>query len=256
MVTPLATADSCPQCGADVRLSRARCESCGFLLTAAPPPRTRPPTARPAPRRDDSRRLTALVLVVGGLVVSVLLAIGVWLRDPGERVPQAAIGSAAGPTAPSAAPARLDPGLLLAEARRQATVWHRDAVLLEITAGPLDTRGVTPEGTVELVFSTPSGSRLVGGSETGAERLKLSTSGGPLSKSEERGGKGRVAPEPNCVFENAWLVARHAGADTAPTPSLRYAWSDKYGRPVWEVLAADGQVLRRLDGVSCSILTR
>lgn len=187
-----------------------------------------------------------------------LLATGasMWLRDSGEQVPRAAIGSATGRPAPSAAPARLDPSLLLAEARRQASAWHPDAVLLEITAGPLDARGVTPEGTVELVFSTPSGSRLVGGSETAAERLKLSSSGGPLSRSEERGAKGRVVPEPNCVFENAWLVARHAGADTAQAPSLRYGWSDKYARPVWEVLAGDGQVLRRLDGVSCSILTR
>jgi hypothetical protein len=37
---------------------------------------------------------------------------------------------------------------------------------------------------------------------------------------------------------------------------MRYAWSEKQGRPVWEVVTSEGQVQRRLDGVSCSILTR
>jgi hypothetical protein len=37
---------------------------------------------------------------------------------------------------------------------------------------------------------------------------------------------------------------------------MRYQWSDKHGRPVWELLGGSGEVLRRLDGVSCSILTR
>jgi hypothetical protein len=37
---------------------------------------------------------------------------------------------------------------------------------------------------------------------------------------------------------------------------LRYSWSEKQARPIWEVVSGDGQVLRRLDGVSCSILTR
>src|SRR5262249_25474208 len=98
--------------------------------------------------------------------------------------------------------------------------------------------------------------RLVGGAEAGGERLVLSSSGGELAKNEERAGKARVAPEPNCLFEDAWAAAQRAGVDASGGPSMRYQWSDKYARPVWEVLSGDGQVQRRLDGVSCSILTR
>jgi hypothetical protein len=146
--------------------------------------------------------------------------------------------------------------LLLADARRQASAWHHDALLLSISASPLNTRGVAPDGKVEFGYGRPSGQKLVGGSETTGERLVLRTSGGALETSEERSAKARIALEPNCLFEDAWTAAQRAGADASTGPGLRYAWSDKYARPVWEVTASDGQVLRRLDGVTCSILTR
>src|SRR5258705_9506836 len=84
MAMPFATADLCPQCGADVRASGARCKSCGFWLPAAPAPRTGPPMARPLPLKDDSARTTIAVLAVGGFVVLGLVAAGVmiWLRQP------------------------------------------------------------------------------------------------------------------------------------------------------------------------------
>jgi len=63
-------------------------------------------------------------------------------------------------------------------------------------------------------------------------------------------------PEPNCLFEDAWASAQRAGADANAGLSLRYAWNEKQARPIWEVVGGDGQVLRRLDGVTCSILTR
>jgi len=127
---------------------------------------------------------------------------------------------------------------------------------VSLSASPLDARGVAAGGKVEISYAKPSGQRITGGADAGSERLALSTSGGPLAKSEERAGKGRVAPEPNCLFEDAWAAARRAGADVNAGLGMRYLWSEKYGRPVWEVLSNDGQVLRRLDGVSCSILTR
>jgi hypothetical protein len=77
-----------------------------------------------------------------------------------------------------------------------------------------------------------------------------------LTKNEERSGRSRIAPEPNCLFEDAWSAAQRAGADANAGLGLRYAWNEKQGRPIWEVVNADGQVQRRLDGVSCSILTR
>jgi hypothetical protein len=84
----------------------------------------------------------------------------------------------------------------------------------------------------------------------------LRTVDGALSQSEERTTKARIAPEPNCVFEDAWSAAQRAGVDVQAQPSIRYQWSDKHARPVWEVLGPGGAVLRRVDGVSCSILTR
>ena len=257
MVMPAATADLCPQCGADVRLSGTRCKSCGFWLPAAPAPRTGPPMARPTPLRDDSKRTLIAVLAVGGFVVLGLVAAGamVWLREPAATgaAPSAAV--AAAPTV-SAAPARLEPSNLLAEARRQASAWHHDAMLVSLNASPLDARGVTTGGKVEISYAKPTGQRITGGAEAGSEHLTLSTNGGPLTKNEERGGKARVAPEPNCLFEDAWAAAQRAGADANAGLGMRYLWNDKYGRPVWEVLNGDGQVQRRLDGVSCSILTR
>jgi hypothetical protein len=214
--------------------------------------------ARPTPPKDDSRRTTIAVLAVGGFVVLGLVAAGamVWLRQPSaaDVAPRAAVASAV-PIA-SASPPRLEPSILLAEARRQASAWHHEAVLVSLNAGPLDARGVAPGGKVDISYARPSGQRITGGAEAGNERLALSTSGGALAKSEERTGKGRVAPEPNCLFEDAWNAAQRAGADANAGLGLRYFWNEKYGRPVWEVLSGDGQVLRRLDGVSCSIITR
>jgi len=258
MVMPAAMANLCPQCGADVRDSGTRCQSCGFWLPAAPAPRTGPPQARPTPPKDDSRRTTIAVLAVGGFVVLGLVAAGamIWLRQRSavDAAPRAALVSVV-PVA-SATPPRLEPSSLLGEARRQANTWHHEAVLVSLSAAPLDARGVAPGGKVDISYARPSGQRIVGGAEAGTERLALSTSGGPLVKSEERTSKGRVAPEPNCLFEDAWSAAQRAGADANAGLGLRYFWNEKYGRPVWEVLSGDGQVLRRLDGVTCSIITR
>ena len=115
---------------------------------------------------------------------------------------------------------------------------------------------VAPEGSVEFTYAKPSGQRISGGAEAGAARLKLRTSGGELTQQEERAAKSRIAPEPNCMFEDAWAAAQHAGAAPNANLRMRYLWSDKHARPVWEVSSAEGEVLRRLDGVSCSILTR
>ena len=257
MVMPDAMAQLCPQCGADVRASGARCKSCGFWLPASPAPRTGPPMARPTPLRDDSARTTVAVLAVGGFVVLGLVAAGtmVWLRQPPANVapPTAAVASA--PVA-SAAPLRLEPSRLLVEARRQASAWQPDAVLVSLSASPLDARGVAAGGKVQIAYAKPSGQRLGGGADASGERLLLSSSDGTLIKNEQRAAKAKVAPEPNCLFEDAWASAQRAGADVSAGLGLRYSWSDKQGRPIWEVLSGDGQVLRRLDGVSCSILTR
>jgi hypothetical protein len=257
MVMPQAMAELCPQCGADVRASGARCKSCGFWLPAAPPPRSRPPMERPVPPKDESRKQTILVLAIGSVVVLGLLAAGtmVWLRQPSaDDAPRPAVAALVAPTA-SAAPQRLEPSTLLAEARRQASAWHRDAVLISLNAGPLDARGVAPGGKVEISYAKPSGERLTGGADAGSERLLLSAQGGDLASRQERGAKGRITPEPNCLFEDAWAAAQRAGADVNAGLGLRYAWSEKHGRPIWEVVGAEG-VQKRLDGVTCSILTR
>lgn len=210
--------------------------------------------ARPTPLKDDSRRITVVVLAVGGFVVLGLMGAAAWLRRPNASDgPPVAVASAA----PVAKPApRLEPSTLLAQARREASAWHKDAVLVNLSASPLDARGVAPGGKVEISYARPGGQRITGGADASSERLTLGTSGGPLEKSEERGNKARVAPEPNCLFEDAWSAAQRAGADANGGLGIRYFWNDKYARPVWEVLGGDGQVLRRLDGVSCSIITR
>lgn len=257
MVMPAAMAELCPQCGADVRASGARCKSCGFWLPAAPAPRTGPPMARPEPPKDDSKRTMIAVLAVGGFVVLGLVAAGLMiaLRQPDESgAPAPAAAAVLAPT-PSAPP-RLEPSRLLANARREASAWHRDAVLVNLRASPLDAQGVAPGGKVEMTYAQPSGQRITGGAEASAQRLVLSSTDGSLAVNEERALKARIAPEPNCSFEDAWASAQRAGADARAGLGLRYGWNDKQARPIWEVVSSDGQVLRRLDGASCSILTR
>ena len=257
MVMPAAMAELCPQCGADVRASGARCKSCGFWLPAAPAPRTGPPMARPEPPQGDSRATLIVVLAVGGFVVLGLVAAGlvIALREPatsGAPPPAAAAMIAPAPSAPT----RLEPSRLLANARREASLWHSDAMLVNLSAGPLDAQGVAPDGKVEVTYARPSGQRLTGGAEASAERLVLTSTDGALAKNEGRASKSRIAPEPNCSFEAAWASAQVAGADASAGLGLRYGWSEKQARPIWEVVSRDGQVLRRLDGASCSILTR
>lgn len=256
MVMPARVAELCPQCGADVRASRTRCPSCGFYLPAAPAPRAGPPTARPAPPKDASRRTTIAVLAIGGFVVLglVLAGLAISLREPVDIAKPAAF------TAPvpsvDVEPARLDPSSSFAEAKKQASAWHSDAVLVSVEASRLDARGVTPAGGVEFVYARPSTARFTGGAETGAERLRLRSTSQGLTKTEGRAAKARIAPEPNCSLEDAWQAAQRAGATADADARLRYAWSEKHARPVWEVRSADGETLKRLDGVSCSILTR
>jgi hypothetical protein len=257
MVVPQALAQTCPQCGADIRLAGARCQSCGFWLPAAPARRTGPPRARPSRSIHAERRTLLAVLGVGGFVVLGLFAAGVsvWLRRP-ER-PEVAPKVAAVLTAPAAsAAARLEPGRLLADARRRASGWRRDAVLVSLLAGPLDAQGIATGGKLELTYAEPAGQRVSAGADTGSERLFLSSDEGGLSVREGRGPKSHIAPEPNCVLEDAWAAAQRGGENPEAASSLRYGWSDKHGRPIWEVVSRDGQVSRRLDGVSCSILTR
>lgn len=213
--------------------------------------------ARPEPPKDDSRRTLIAVWGVGGFVVLGLVAAGamIALRQPdasGAPAPAAAARIAPVPSTPP----RLEPSRLLANARREASAWHRDAVLVNVTAGPLDAEGVAVGGKVEVTFAQPSGQRITGGAEATAQRLVLSSTDGGLSKNEERAPKSRIAPEPNCSFEDAWASAQRAGADAGAGLGLRYGWNEKQARPIWEVVSREGQVLRRLDGASCSILTR
>jgi hypothetical protein len=214
--------------------------------------------ARPVPLKDDSKRATLAVLVIGGAVVLGLVVAGaaIALREPNGNVaakPTAALTPAA---LPSAEPARLEVSSLFAEAKRQASAWHQDAVLVSVGVSGVDAQGVATDGVVEFAYARPGGQRFTGGAETGSERLLLRWGGVGLARSEERSAKARVAPEPNCLFEDAWGAAQRAGVAANGKLRLRYGWSDKHGRPVWEVLNVDGDVLKRLDGVSCSILTR
>lgn len=257
MVMPAAMAELCPQCGADVRTAGTRCKSCGFYLPATPALRSGPPTARPVPHRDRSQQTTLAVLAVGGVVVLGLLALGavIALRGPAlDDPPPAAAATNSAPI--SAEPARLEPSSLFAGAKRQALTWHEDAVLVSVEVSRLDARGVAPGAIVEFTYARPNGQRFTGGAETGAERLILRTSDGAFVKNEGRAGKAQVAPEPNCLFEDAWSAAQRAGAAPESDLRLRYSWSEKHARPVWEVQNQNGSVQRRLDGVSCSILTR
>jgi hypothetical protein len=199
-----------------------------------------------------------VVLSVGAFVVLGLLAAGslIFLRRSQQVSAPAPVAAALTPTPAAPSAPRVEPGSLLAAARREATSWHNDAVLVGLSASPLDARGVAAGGKVEITFAKPSGQRIVGGAEASGERLVLGSSDGTLTKREERAAKSRIAPEPTCLFEDAWSSARRAGADPSAGLGLRYGWNEKQGRPIWEVVSGDGQVLRRLDGVSCSILTR
>jgi hypothetical protein len=214
--------------------------------------------ARPSFAKDDSARTTLLVLVVGGIVVLGLAGVGlmVWLRQPEPNSLRPVLATTTAAAAPSSARRWLEPSSLLADARRQASKWQHDAVLVSLSASPLDAHGVAEGGKVTIMYAKPSGQRISGGAETGGERLVLTTSDGSLAKSEEHAAKSRVAPEPNCLFEDAWRAAQRAGDDPNAGLGMRYVWSEKHARTVWEVLSRDGNVLRRLDGVSCSILTR
>lgn len=213
--------------------------------------------ARPTPRARGPKRHVLFALGGGLAAIFSLVALGasVWLRTGAAPVASAAPLSSTTPPLLDEPP-RLDPNGLLGEARRKASQWHRDAVLVSVDAGPLDARGVITEGKVEVAYAKPGGQRVSGGAEASSDRLLLTSTGGALVSREERRGKAQIAPEPNCVFDDAWSAAQRAGADAQAALGIRYVWSDKYARAIWEVTGSDGQVLRRVDGATCSIITR
>src|SRR6186713_1517944 len=103
MVMPVALTEECPQCGADVRASGARCQSCGFWLPATPAPRTGPLMARPVPGKDTTQATTRMLLVGGGVVVLALFGVaavvGLRKSEPASVAPAVS----AAPAAPASA---------------------------------------------------------------------------------------------------------------------------------------------------------
>ncbi len=257
MVMPEA-AELCPQCAADVGAAATRCPNCGFLLAAAPAPRTGPPQPRPVRQREAGQRGLLPVLLVGGLVTLGLGISGaiVWFRQGPPAVAAAVASVAPTPSSTDRDELGVEPSRTLSEARKLADSWRNDALLVTISAGPLTAKGVAPDGRAEFAYAQPSVRKITAGTEVAPERFVVRSSDGATTSAEERGDKAYSVPEPNCAFEDAWLAVQRSGVVIAPGLGLRYAWSPRHARPVWETTGSAGEPLRTLDGVTCSILTR
>ncbi len=263
MSNSLPHSHACPACGTFVSTGGGRCPSCGAQLPdvmgSVPQAVHRGVMARPKP---PGRGPVLPILMVGGAVTIVGVFLLWWSLGGGAS--GAASASVAPPPPPppvdsaSQAPTKIELGTALADARRRATGWYRDASLISIEASPVTAGKLEGDGASAMItWGKPTG-RLGPGAPVGAERLIVTAKLSGAVQREERGGnKARGVAEPSCTLDAAWRAAIASGLPSSKPLTMSYAHSDKYDRAVWTAKAADGEGPERaLDGTSCAIMVR
>jgi hypothetical protein len=215
--------------------------------------------ARPKP---PGRGPVLPILMVGGAVTVVGVFLLWWSLGSGASGAPSASAAPPPPPPPvdsaNEQPTKIDLSTALADARRRATGWYRDASLVGIEARPV-TSGKLEGGsaTAEFAWGKPTG-RLGPGAPVGPERLLVDAKLGGATQREERAvAKARGVAEPTCTLDAAWRAAIASGLPSSKPLAMSYAHSDKYDRAVWTAAAADGNGPQRvLDGSSCAIMVR
>lgn len=155
-------------------------------------------------------------------------------------------------------PEAVDPTDLLAHVKSRASAWHRDAVLVSMSAQPVRKGLVdlTNGGSVEYNFARADGP-LNPGSAVKADRLIIRVDASGPSEQETRAGAGRSTAEPNCSLAEAFEAARAAGLSDDAGIAVRYEMSDRHGKSVWQLSSlSDTKSARTVDGWTCAILVR
>ena len=271
---------TCPSCGQIVGTGGGRCPSCGAQLPETSPMRmtSQPPqVSAVAPgvllRREHEKRSTALaVMTLGGgvLVVAVLGAIG-WSLIAGRgntgapasaSAPRASASAPAAPTDPDdmgiADPAALDPSSIMPRAHARARIWDQNAMLVSIDATPVGAEGkvdLKSGGKVDISFAKPSGARLGPGAPAGGSQLVISVDASGSKVKEAQGPGATAVDDPNCPIAEAWRTMVAARVPSNSVVTMRYAYSAKHEKAVWQTSAGDdAKLARTLDGWTCTIL--
>ncbi len=223
-----------------------------FGQSTAPQPR-RGVVARP----QRSRRSMIPVIILSISVLTAGAAILYWTLGPQPEVGSAA--SAPPPPEPSASAVvatSLDPDQALSDAWRKARSWHREAALVRLEISAVSSGKLEPSAQLTATFAKPK-ARLGPGQPVAAERYRVKRSLDGQSSEETTGSEtDRAAPDPACPVSAAWRAAVASGLPSKQPLRLSYAFSDTFGRAIWQARPETGDDHRNLDGVSCNILAR
>jgi hypothetical protein len=196
-------------------------------ITTARPNFSRPPPAAPQSKIKPLYLVVPLLLI---LATTVTLAIvrGAKISDDEERAQErsAAAAAAAASAAVEAevreqqkAASRIS--AVWADATTRAKVWHRDAILIRMDAGPLDAQGQldAENGKARLEFAVPASADLP--PRSGASRFVVEIDAQGTRGAETKGQLGVAsAAEPACPSEEVLRLGPVSGAK-GPTRRIR-----------------------------------
>jgi hypothetical protein len=239
----------------------------GSLPPGAPRPSVRPGFSRPPPEPPKKQLkavwMVAVLFLVLGTTVTLAILRSAKISEEEELARQRAAAAAASAAAAAAPPPAAPKPLLRVsqlwtQAATRAKAWHRDAMLVQMQAGPLDAHGVlaSGKGSARFEYAIPANTTSIP-PRSKSERfvVTIDDSGTHIEETKGAGGVAE-ASDPACPSEEALRIGPAAAAEDASL-QLSYAFDPRLEKSAWLVSdAANPQTQRALDGQSCAVIVR
>lgn len=240
----------------------------GSLPPGAPRPSVRPGFSRPPPEPPKKQLqagwMVAVLFIVLGTTVTLAILRSAKISQEEELARQRAAEAAASAAAAAAPePAAPKPVLrvsqLWTQAATRSKAWHRDAMLVQMQAGPLDAHGVlqSDNGSARFEYTIPASTTTIP-PRSRSERfvVKIDDSGTHIE--ETKGATGIAeASDPACPSEEALRIGPASAGSENTALQLSYAFDPRLEKSTWVVSdTANPDAQRALDGQSCAVIVR